>query len=501
MTPHYDYSVITGDRLGEPLARELAGLFSSAYGKWSRRSPVNAGKNIRLGARYYLENYSSRQYRIATCRDGGRLIAQAVYLERKTPRGAVSLVVQLVVDGKYRRQGVATTLLHAIWGFSDFYAWGIVTSSPCTVEALEAATFRRCDAGHISRNARFIAREVLPSVLFLANSKWCVDGCSSVVDTRFFTDRTSMPVARRRVEGRLGRIAEGEEWLAFTFREQDLDLVDAYSQVIECSGRFVAEAYRRQPQSRQRWAARTSEEIDSLLRWLPEVELDTPICDFGAGTGRHMSELRRRGFVNVEGLDFALARDGADAGVVHADCRSWKSAKRYGLILCLYDVVGSFADDRANLAILKNIARHLRKGGFAAISVANAAFMDASASRTVDAADRRKLVKSVFRLSPSHVMATTGELLSAKGTLRDPSKGLYYHKEQFAEGEGLPGEYLVVDRRYRAGEIEFLVSKSGLRVVMRHYVRAGFGEDLAEHEGKEILLIAKKETNKRRKTR
>ena len=349
MTPHYDYSVITGDKLGEQLARELAGLFSSAYGKWSRRSPLNAGRNIRLGARYYLENYSGRQYRIATCRDGGRLIAQAVYLERKTPRGDVSLVVQLVVDGKYRRQGVATTLLHAIWGFSDFYAWGIVTSSPCTVEALEAATFRRCDAGRISKNARFVAREVFPSVPFLAKSEWRTDGRSSVVDTRFFTDRTSMPVARRRVEGRLGRIAEGEEWLAFTFRDQPLDLVDAYSQVIECSG--------------------------------------------------------------------------------------------------------------------------------------------------------RRFVKSVFRLSPSHVMATTGEFLSAKGTLRDPGKGLYYHKEQFTEGEGLPGEYLVVDRRYRAGAIESLVSRSGLRVVMRHYVRAGFGEALSEREGKEILLIAKKETNKRRKTR
>jgi GNAT superfamily N-acetyltransferase len=250
MVSKYDYSVTPGDRLGRPLAKELAALFSSAYGKWSRKSPVNPGGRIRLGADYYLKNYGNGLFRIATCRAGTRLIAQAVYLERDTPRGRVSLVVQLVVDAEFRRQGVATTLLHAIWGFSDFYAWGIVTSSPCTVEALEAATFRRCNAGLISRRAAFVAREVLARVPFLASAPWCTDGSSSAVDSKFFTDRSAKPVARRRVERRLGRLAEGEEWLALTFRDQDLDLEDAYSQIVGCSGRFVAEAYRRQPQAR-----------------------------------------------------------------------------------------------------------------------------------------------------------------------------------------------------------------------------------------------------------
>ena len=172
MALRYDYSVTPGDRLGRPLAKELAALFSSAYGKWSRRSPVNPGGRIRLGAGYYLANYANPLFRVATCRAGSRLIAQAVYLECDTPRGKVSLVVQLVVDAEFRRQGVATTLLHAIWGFSDFYAWGIVTSSPCTVEALEAATFRRSNAGLISRRAAFVAREVLARVPFLASAPW-----------------------------------------------------------------------------------------------------------------------------------------------------------------------------------------------------------------------------------------------------------------------------------------------------------------------------------------
>ena len=496
MVSKYDYSVTPGDRLGRPLAKELAAQFSSAYGKWCRKSPVNPGGRIRLGADYYLKNYGNGLFRIATCRAGTRLIAQAVYLERDTPRGRVSLVVQLVVDAEFRRQGVATTLLHAIWGFSDFYAWGIVTSSPCTVEALEAATFRRCNAGLISRRAAFVAREVLARVPFLASAPWRTDGSSSAVDSKFFTDRSAKPVARRRVERRLGRLAEGEEWLALTFRDQDLDLEDAYSQIVGCSGRFVAEAYRRQPQARQKWAAKAGEEMDNLLRWLPAVGKDTPVCDFGAGTGRHVAELRRRGFEHVEGIDFAATGD----GVSHADCRSWKSQRRFGLILCLYDVVGSFADDRANLAILKNIARHLRKGGFAAISVANAGFSGLRGT-SVDSKNRRALIKSIFRLEPSRTMATTGEFLSAKSVLRNRSKGLFYHKEQFFGGSGLPGEYLVVDRRYTAGEIEALVEKAGLRVVMRRFVRSGFSKDLSEGDGKEILVIANKVTTRRTKCR
>ena len=167
--------------------------------------------------------------------------------------------------------------------------------------------------------------------------------------------------------------------------------------------------------------------MDNLLRWLPAVGKDTPVCDFGAGTGRHVAELRR----------------------------------------------------------------HLRKGGFAAISVANAGFSGLRGT-SVDSKNRRSLIKSIFRLAPSRTMATTGEFLSAKSVLRNRRAGLFYHKEQFSGDSGLPGEYLVVDRRYTSGEIEGFAEKAGLKVVMRRFVRSGFSEDLAEADGKEILVIAKK---------
>ena len=225
----YEFSVIDGKDLERSLAKEISDLFSSSYGQWSKRAPINPGQPIRLGPSYYLNNYAARPYRIAICRDADRLVAEAIYIEKATSRGRVSLVVQLVVDKSYRRQGIATALLHAIWGFSDYFAWGIVTSSPCTVEALEGATFRRCRADVIASHSAFVRRAMLADVPFMKDAPWiCENGCSRI-DTGFFTDRRAKPLARKRVEARLGRLCEGEEWLAVTFREQPLDLEEGCS--------------------------------------------------------------------------------------------------------------------------------------------------------------------------------------------------------------------------------------------------------------------------------
>ena len=346
--------MIPGHGLTKSVAGELSALFSSSYGKWSLHSPLNPGKRIKLSPSYYLSNYAREPYHIAICRDRGHLIAQAIYINKLTVRGKVSLVVQLVVDERYRRQGIATALLHAIWGFSDYYAWGIVTSSPCTVEALEGATFRLCRADVISRRALFIRRAVLSEIPFLRNAKWLHGARSSRIDTGFFTDRQAKPLARKRVESRLGRLPEGSEWLALAFRDQALDHV----------------------------------------------------------------------------------------------------------------------------------------GGHAVLSVSNVRFRKTAALPLLNGKDRSKFLRSIFRLRPSKVMSTTGEFFDEKTSARDLT-GRVYHKEQFpAEASRLPGEYLVVDRRYASGEIQRLLNDAGLKVILRRFVRSGFGEEFSESDGKEILVIA-----------
>ena len=235
--PKLDFSVIGGDAVSSRQWREVSALFSSAYGFYSERAPQRAGERIRLGVGYYERSYATPDYRVAFCRDGETLVAEAIYREIETERGRVAFVVQLVVPEAYRRRGVASTLLHAVWGFSNYYAWGIVTSNAFTVESLESATFRRANAVRISERAAWLRREVLSGIPFLAEVAWTCDGRQSRIASGFYTARGEPTDGVRRVADRLGSLEEGEEWLAVVFRDQEPDDFAAYQAVIETTSR------------------------------------------------------------------------------------------------------------------------------------------------------------------------------------------------------------------------------------------------------------------------
>ena len=220
-----NFSVINGDKVSACQWQEVATLFSSAYGFYSKLSPRRPGERIRLGAGYYARAYASSDYRVAFCRDGDSLVAEAIYREVETNRGRIAFVVQLVVAEAYRRHGIASTLLHAVWGFSNYYAWGIVTSNAFTVESLEAATFRHAKASKIAESAEWFRTEVLKGIPFLADVAWKCDNSQSRVISGFFTARGEVTESIREVSERLGTLEEGEEWLAIVFRDQEPDRV------------------------------------------------------------------------------------------------------------------------------------------------------------------------------------------------------------------------------------------------------------------------------------
>ena len=272
----------------------------------------------------------------------------------------------------------------------------------------------------------------------------------------------------------------------------ELSRVKSMERLIDCSSRFVRDAYARMPQARQNWAKHADEEIAEILKMMPPLSRDAVICDFGSGGGRHLAALRAAGFRNVSGIDFALSSEGKDAGVIEADCRDWKSPELCDLILCLYDVIGSFAKEEDNLAILRNLARNLKPGGAAALSVANRDFAAASADiGKVDASDRESFLRKVFELPAANAMASDGEFFK-RASLYDPFTGLFYHKEQFKDGtSALPAEYLIVDRRYTRAEIVAQVQAAGLAVVATRYVRSGFAKSFTAETGKEILVVCR----------
>lgn len=70
-----------------------------------------------------------------------------------------------------------------------------------------------------------------------------------------------------------------------------------------------------------------------------------------------------------------------------------------------------------------------------------------------------------------------------------------YRKEQFLEGNQLPTELIVRDRRYRKNEIEDMCRQAGLEVIWSRFVQSGRWEvELEGHDSraKEILLLCQK---------
>lgn len=487
------FHIVRGEDLSDELCQELADVFSSSYGTWSADVPPprKPGGRIRMKAETYRRWYAQGDYRFALCRNEiGELVGQAVYVELSSSRGKVAFVVQLVVKDSYRHQGIATSLLHAIWGFSDYYAWGIVTSSPCTVEALESATFRHGCPARIARDEDFLRKELLARIAFLSDAAWTLSEDTSYVDTQFHTDRGAIAPGRSDVPSRYGVLPSGQEWLAVIFRDQEPDRLESFVDVIARSSQIVADAYRRMPQASQPWARKAKEEVGAILSMLPALDSDAMICDFGSGSGRHVKALRERGFTNVHGIDFALSPCGASAGIEEADCRNYRASAPCELVTCLYDVIGSFPGADDNRRIAENIARNLSPTGSAVISVANSDFGPKEHILELESPTPAELLRAVFNLPPSNAMRSTGEFFETQGVW-DRSTGLFYHKEQFAGGEsGLDAEYLVVDRRYTREEIVSLLASVGLRVVTARFVRAGFQADFAPSAGKEILLRA-----------
>ena len=484
---------MTGDRLTVDLAKELSEVFSSSYGVWSdlAPAPLRPGARIRMSVAKYMADYANSNYRIILCRNGQRTVGHAVFMEKQSSKGRVALVVQLVVSEEHRHRGIAKAMMHCIWGFSDYYAWAVVTSSPCTVEAIESATFRRVKPSRIVQDTELFKSEILPEIPFLATAEWIADDTKSIVNTRFWTSRSNIQEGRTDVKSRVGTLPEGYEWLAIVFRDQELDDFNSYSTLIECSGRFVFDAYARMPQAKQNWAQYAVSEVNQILKWLPDIDRNDHVCDFGAGSARHIKALRDLGFRNVTGIDLAPTEDSSAMGVIKGDCRDWKSDVKFRLITCLFDVVGSFVKDEDNKKILGNISRNLADGGYAVITVANSDFEDKKGVSPVDAEDKREFVQSVFRLHPANAMSTDGEFFCHE-SLWDKKTGLFYHKEQFRDSvSALPAEYLVVDRRFTVSEIEKWVEDAGLKVIMRRFVRAGFVNDFTRATGKEILIIAK----------
>ncbi len=502
------YSVRRIKDLSDKEILECARLFSENYGYYREDSPFKAGKRIRMTDRFFKERYNRPDISIATARNQDKLIGQAIYVRKNYDRlGTMTWVLQLVVAEEYQKNGIGSTLLYSIWGMSNDFAWGLATANPCTVKALEGATLRKCDPAYISKNLEYI-KKLAQEVNFAGPDDYTVDTDHSLINTGFYVDNKEYVNAYKKIKGwKLGDIPAGYEWLAFTFREQKADdekQKKHFEQLMEFSEQKLISFYNRMKIGSHPWAKGAKNEIDHILK-VTGLQNGSKVLDVGCGIGRHSFELAERGFF-VKGLDNASRHinEAKDQLAKHqrqlkmefeeADIRGYKSRNKYDMVMALYDVIGSYPDEKNNHLILSKMAKRVRRGGYLVISVMNMELTESIVPKN-QKGNVHKDIQMLYDLKPSSIMQDSGNIFNPDYLVIDEKENVVYRKEQFRDDSELPAEDIVRDRRYRMNEIVTEIEKEGFEIVDKRYVRAGhFDENLSNTDpgAKEILIIGKR---------
>jgi SAM-dependent methyltransferase/GNAT superfamily N-acetyltransferase len=485
-------------------------LFSENYGRYSEYAgEEKAGLNVRMSVPYYERHYMANDHYVALAKVNSKVIAHAFYV-RKTVNGrSITWVLQLVVQKNYRGKGIGSRLLHSIWGFSNDCAWGLATANPLTVKTLESATFREVLPSEISKHMDEI--KWLGSKIHFVKD-YLVDDERSMVNTEFFVDLQDVEeLTSSAFNGnwKLGDLLPGYEWLAFTFDDQPIH--DGYEKnfmnIIRFSEERLKDAYGRMNIKHQPWAHHTKKEVEFIFKTMEHIGVDiSNVIDLGCGNGRHSIEIASKSpEIKVRGVDFsamniraakARSKKLPNLSFSVADCRKIRRRSEYDLALCLYDVVGSFPDEKDNMRIISKIYDNLVPGGHVFISVMNMELTEHLA-HTGNIGPISKDPKILFDLKASNIMQRTGNIFDPDHYAIDTVTGLVFRKEQFHSDGRLSVEYVIRDKRYRRAELEELMIKRGFEIITSEYVQAGrWDEPLnsIDPRAKEILVIARKPT-------
>lgn len=493
----------TVDLLKEEI-KECSDLFSHSYGKYSAKSEIRPGEQVKMGSKYYEGHYCKPDFYVAMAREQEKLVGHAFYIRKRYEGyGILTWVLQLVVHKDYRKQGIASTLLRSIWGFSDDFAWGLATANPCTVKTLESATFRKCRPIVIRKNLRAI-KLIGNDTTFVSPDAYDVTNCTSQVNTGFYVDNSDFAV-KDSCDKYLGKLKPGYEWLAFTFQNQDIQLEKYkkhFDDTVAFSEKILKEAYSRMEVSSHGWTRGTQNEVAFIDQHCQKGS----ILDLGCGIGRHAIALAKLGY-EVCGVDFSekhieYADSERKKGVLEENCRFicedvrfYREKRLYDNVICLYDVIGSFPNEEDNLSIIKTAYKSLREKGIFILSV-----MNMELTENIVLSDRKANLQEkpdiLLKLPPSGTMQKSGNIFDPKYIAIDTRTGLVYRKEQFENDSSLSAEYVIRDKRYRMKEITALLKENKFEVLDERYVRAGhFDEPLQslDSHAKEICIVARKQ--------
>lgn len=507
----YEYHWLPGTLVQRELLSDFVRFYCNQYGMWSALGP-KPGSPVRLSEER-LQKWLGPDSLVVWATAFGQLVGYAIAVHAPLPpHGQVSWVTQLVVHTEHRKQNVGKTLLFTLWRFTDYFAWGILSANPYAVRALEKATRRRCQPTLIEQHSNALMKLGAKVVPYLeASTETSVGAEGSRANTNFFLDHSELPDMLTRATSAdkpwtLGPLPEGWEWFAFTFHDQEQIRLDQteLQEMMAASDRVTKYAYSRMELSAgaHLWAKNQRTETDFIIKHC-DLSQGSSVLDFGCGKGRHSLELAARG-INVVGIDYIpefieSARQSAEVSSVAplatfrtGDCRTTDLSGEFDAGICLYDVVGSYADENDNVAILANLAGHIRPGGFVLLSVMNMELTERIAENWFSIASEPD---KLLDLAPSRTMERSGNIFDPKFYMIDRDTRIVYRKEQFAAGDDLFDEMIVRDRRYTQEQIKQYCIGVGLEVIWARFVRAGRWEEPLERESekaKEILVLCRK---------
>ncbi len=501
------YSWRNKTRLSEFELKACSDLFSNHYGNWSLTTPGKSGP-IKLSSNMIAKYLAPDGSSVSMAFSGSDLVGHAISLRRNIRSfGIVTWVTQLVVHSDFRQKRIATNLLESIWAFSNDFGWGLATVNPFTVRTLEAATRRRCDPRSIKPRLEVLT-EAGQNIEYVRGKKITVNRNESKIKTEFTIDLQALPELLAQAQPpqwKLGKLSEGEEWLAFTFKTQKPAPWDAadLDEMLKQSERVLFEAYDRMSlDSGHLWASHTETECEFIQR-VTGIQLGTSeVIDFGCGRGRHSLYFASKG-IRVVGVDFLAkaveyAEDQArklnlpNAQFVHRDVRNVNMGRQFDVALCLYDVVGSFVEQEQNEQVIANAVGHLKPGGFLVLSVMNMELTESIACTKADVYADPSVLQS---LEPADIMQRTGNVFDPRHFLIDTNSGVVFRKEQFSEDGLLSSELIVRDRRYRRSEVSEMCSRHGIEELMCRPVQLGRWDteiSPTDERAKEILFVGRK---------